>query len=105
MILNVDLSTRLQAQYARLRIWISELDERLSLRYGDRYDKIKQQLNGANNWYKKTKSEAQSSNTIPLEQKQEKAMGQFAKAGAATARKEVVVKNRLKELWHTITNT
>ena len=104
MIFTVNLVTRLQAQYSHLRTWISELDERLSLRYGDRYDNIKQQFNGANNWYKKTKSDAQSSNTIPLEQRQKKTMDQFAKGGAATARKEGVVKQGLKDLWRTITN-
>jgi hypothetical protein len=44
------------------------LERRLALRYGDHYDEIKQQLDGTKNWYKKTKSEAESSGTIPLEQ-------------------------------------
>lgn len=104
MILTLNISTLLQAQYARLTAQISELDRRLALRYGDRYDKIKQQLSGAKNWYEKTKSEAESSGTIPLEQKQEETSRQFAKAGSAAAHKEGVIKQQLKELWHTITH-
>lgn len=96
MILTIDL-------LALLRTKISELDRRLALRYGDRYDKIKHQLNGAKKWYQTTKSEAQSSNTIPLEQKQEETSGQFAKAGATTARQEEVIKQKLKKLLDTRT--
>ena len=70
---------------------------------GDRYDEIKQQLKGAKNWYDKTKSEAQSSNTIPLEQKQEETGREFAKAGSAVARQEEIIKQKFKKWWHTIT--
>lgn len=91
MILTIDL-------LALLRTKISELDRRLALHYGDRYDKIKHQFEGAKKWYQTTKSEAQSSNTIPLEQKQEETTGQFAKAGATTARQEEVIKQKLKKL-------
>lgn len=97
MILTVDL-------LALLRTKISELDRRLALsRYGDRYDKIKQQFDGAKKWYQTTKSEAQSSNTIPLEQKQEETTSQFAKAGATTARQEKVIKQKLKKLLNPLT--
>lgn len=104
MILTLDISALLQAQYARLKAQISKLDRRLALRYGDRYDEIKHQLNGAKNWYDKTKSEAQSSDTIPLEQRQEETSRQFAKAGSAVAHKEGVIKQKLKKLWQTIKN-
>lgn len=103
MILTLNISTLLQAQYARLKTQISRLDRRLALRYGDRYDEIKDQLNGAKNWYEKTKSEAESSGTIPLEQRQEKTSRQFAKAGSAAAHQEGAIKQKLKELWHALT--
>jgi hypothetical protein len=103
MRLNLDIFSLLQAQYVRLRTQISRLERRLALRYGDRYDEIKQPLNGAKNWYEKTKSEAESSGTIPLEQKQEETSRQFAKAGSAAAHREGVIKQKLKELWHTLT--
>lgn len=96
MILTVDL-------LALLRTRIAELDQRLALRYGDRYDHIKQQFEGAKKWYQTQKSEAQSSNTIPLEQKQEETTDQFAKAGAATARQEEVIKQKLKKRLDTLT--
>lgn len=104
MILTLDIFSFLKTQYARLRTQISRLDRRLALRYGDRYDEIKQQLDGTKNWYKKTKSEAESSGTIPLEQRQEETSRQFAKAGSAAARKEEVIKQKLKQLWLNITN-
>lgn len=96
MILTVDL-------LALIRTKISELDRKLALRYGDRYDKIKHQFKGAKQWYQTTKSEAQSSDTIPLDQKQEEATGQFAEAGKNTARQEEVIKQKLKKLWDTRT--
>ncbi|BAQ64751.1 hypothetical protein GM3709_1516 [Geminocystis sp. NIES-3709] len=79
------------------------MDRRLALHYGDRYDKIKHQFDGAKKWYQTTKSEAQSSNTIPLEQKQEEITGQFAKVGGNTARQEEVIKQKLKKRLDTIT--
>lgn len=96
MILTVDL-------LALLRTRISELDRKLAFSYGDRYEKIKYQLDEAKKWYQTTKSEAQSSNTIPLEQKQKETTSQFAKAGAATARQEEVIKQKLKKLLDTQT--
>jgi hypothetical protein len=96
MILTVEL-------LALLRTKIARLDRKLALRYGDRYDKIKQQFDGAKKWYQTTKSEAQSSNTIPLEQKQEETTGQFAKAGAATARQEEVIKQKFKKRLDSLT--
>jgi len=91
MILTVDL-------LALLRTRIVELDRKLALRHGDRYDRIKHKLDVAKKWYQATKSEAQSSNTIPLEQKREETTDQFAKAGSRTARKEEVIKQKLKKL-------
>ena len=84
---------------AMLRTRIVELDRKLALRHGDRYDKIKHQLDEAKKWYQTTKSEAQSSNTIPLEQKQEETTDQFAKAGSGAARQEDVIKQKLKKTF------
>lgn len=98
MILNVDLFTLLRTK-------TSELDRRLAFRYGDRYDKIKQKFDEAKKWYQTSKSEAESSNTIPLEQKQEETTGQFAKIGTATARQEELIKQKLKKLWNTLTKS
>jgi hypothetical protein len=104
MILTLAIFSLIQAQSARLRAKIAELDRRLALRYGDHYAEIKQQLEGTKIWYQKTRSEAESSGTIPLEQKQAETDRQFANAGSVAARKEAVIKQQLKELWRSITN-
>lgn len=92
----------IHAQSARLKTQLAELDRKLAVRYGDRYDKIKQQLEGTKIWYEKTRAEAQSSGTIPLEQKQAETDRQVANAGSAAARKEAVIKQQLKEVWQNI---
>ncbi len=94
----------IQAQSARLKTQLAELDRRLALRYGDRYDRLKQQLEGTKVWYDKTRAEAQSSGTIPLEQKQAETHRQVANAGAGAARKEAAIKQQIKELWQGIKN-
>jgi uncharacterized circularly permuted ATP-grasp superfamily protein len=102
--LAIDISELLRSQYAQFIKWISELDQGLTDRYGDRYNKVKQQFNRAGDWYEKTKSEAKSSGTIPLDQKQTEISRLLAEAGANTAQKEGVIKMQLKELWRTIKN-
>ena len=78
------------------------LGDLASLSLRERYDKIKHQVEGAKSWYDKTKSEAESTNTIPLDQKQEDTGRAFAKAGSAVARQEGIIKQKLKKWWHTI---
>lgn len=92
----------LQAQSARLKTQLTELDRRLALRYGDRYYKVKQQVDNTKVWYEKTRAEAQRSGTIPLEQKQVETDRQVGDAGSAAARKEAVIKQQIKELWQSI---
>ncbi|WP_310424926.1 hypothetical protein [Chamaesiphon sp. VAR_48_metabat_135_sub] len=104
MLLTLNIFPLLQAQSAKLKAQIAEWDRNLALRYGNRYHQIKQQLEGAKTWYTQTKSAAQNSGTIPLEQKQTEAHDRFAEAGAVAARKEAVIKQQLKDLWHSIRN-
>jgi hypothetical protein len=59
--LAIDISELLRSQYAQFIKWISELDQGLTDRYGDRYNKVKQQFNRARDWYEKTKLEAKNS--------------------------------------------
>ena len=92
----------IQAQSARLKTQLTELDRRLALRYGDRYYKVKQQLDDTKVWYEKSRAEAQASGTIPLEQKQAATDRQVADAGSAAARKEAVIKQQIQELWQSI---
>jgi hypothetical protein len=102
--LGTNISEFFQSQFARFMEWSSKLDQKLSFRYGDRYNKVKQQFIRIQDWYEKTKSEAINSGTIPLEQKQAKISHQLAEAGANTARKEGIIKMQLKELWRTLKN-
>jgi hypothetical protein len=104
MLLTLNISPQLQAQLLRLKAQMAEWDRSLELRYGDRYNQIKQQSAGVKDWYQKTKSAAQTSGTIPLEQKQTEADDRFAEVGAVAARKEAVIKQQLKDLWHNIRN-
>ncbi len=104
MLLTLSIFPLLQAQFVRLKAQIAEWDRRLVLRYGDRYNHIKQQFAGIKDWYEQTKSVAKNSGTIPLEQKQTEASGRFAEAGGVAARKEAVIKQQLKDLWHNISN-
>jgi hypothetical protein len=103
MALTIDTSALFKAQYKHLKAQVAKLDLELKLRYGDRYDKIKQQFGRAKDWYQTTKSDAQNSNTIPLEQKQDATNRRFAKAGSTAAIKEGIIKQKLKTFWHSIT--
>ncbi len=105
ILITLDLSTLLHSQYIRLKAQAFKLDQSLAERYGQRYTGTKQKMDGAQDWYQKAKSEAQSSGTIPLQQKQKETDRQFAKAGSTAARKEQAIKRQLKELWHTITKS
>jgi hypothetical protein len=104
MLLTLSIFPLLQAQSARLKAQIAELDRNLALRYGERYSHIKQQLEDTKSWYVQTKSAAQASGTIPLEQKQTEAGERLAEAGAVAARKEAVIKQQLRDLLHSIRN-
>jgi hypothetical protein len=102
MLLTLSIFPLLRAQSVRLKAQIAEWDSSLVLRYGDRYNDIKQQFAGAKDWYQQTKSAAQTSGTIPLDRKQTEADERFAEAGAVAARKEAVIKQQLKDLLQNI---
>jgi hypothetical protein len=104
MLLTLDIFPFLQAQSARIKVKLAELDRTLESRYGDRYFQFKQQLDGTKLWYQKTRSEAESTGTIPLEQQQESTSREFAKAGSSAARTEGAIKQQLKDLWHSFKN-
>jgi hypothetical protein len=104
MLLTLSIFPLLQAQSTRIKAKFTELDRQLETRYGDRYFQVKRQLDGTKVWYEKTRAEAESTGTIPLEQKTEAATSEFAKAGSSAARQERVIKQQLKELWQSIKN-
>ena len=102
--LNINLSAHIQAQYERFVEQMSALDRRLTLQYGDRYARIKQKFDGTQERYKQARTEAERSGVTPLAQHQETAHNRFAQAGSNAARQEEALKQKVKTLWHTVTN-
>lgn len=93
----------LQQQADRLRLQLNQLDQQISERYGDRYDEVKRQFEGAKNWYETKRTEVEATGVNPVEQKQEQAQHRLSNVGAAVARKEEQIKLLLKELVQTVT--
>ncbi len=89
----------LQEQYLKLKSRLASIDKKLELRYGDRYDEVKQQWEKAKTWYDQKKSEAEASGTVPLQQKQTEIENNLGELGSVAARKEQEVKQQLQELW------
>jgi hypothetical protein len=106
--LTLSIFASLQAQSARLKTRLGELDRQLELRYGDRYGRVKGQVKdkvaATKSWYEKTRTEAERTGTIPLDSQQAATSDRFGRAGSTAARKEVAIKQQLKELWHNIKN-
>jgi hypothetical protein len=102
----LSISASLQVQSAKLKARVLELDRQLELRYGDRYSRVKGQVKekvaGTKSWYEKTRAEAESTGTIPLDSQRGATTDRFARAGSTAARKEGAIKQQLKELWHSI---
>lgn len=89
----------LQEQYLKLKAQLATLDIKLAIRYGDRYNEIKQQWENAKTWYNQQKIEAEASDTAPLQQKVIDIETNIGGLGAAAARKEQEVKQQLQALW------
>ncbi|GBO51529.1 hypothetical protein APA_493 [Pseudanabaena sp. lw0831] len=89
----------LQEQYLKLKAQLANLDIKLAIRYGDRYNEIKQQWENAKTWYGKQKTEAEASDTTPLQQKVTDIETNIGELGTAAARKEQEVKQHLQDLW------
>ncbi len=89
----------LQEQYLKLKVQLATLDIKLAIRYGDRYNEIKQQWENAKTWYGKQKTEAEASDATPLQQKVTDIETNIGELGSAVARKEQEVKQHLQDLW------
>ena len=89
----------LQEQYLKLKAQLATLDIKLAIRYGDRYNEIKQQWENAKAWYSQQKTEAEASDTTPLQQKVTDIETNIGGLGSAVARKEQEVKQHLQDLW------
>ncbi|PZO38857.1 MAG: histidine kinase [Pseudanabaena frigida] len=89
----------LEEQYLKLKAKLASLDVKLALRYGDRYNQVKQQWDNAKTWYDQKKTEAETSGTIPLQQKQLEIEQNLGDLGSVVARKEKEIKQNLQERW------
>jgi hypothetical protein len=89
----------LQEQYLKLKAQLATLDKKLAIRYGDRYDEIRQQWEKAKTWYNQQKTEAEVIDTTPLQQKVTDIETNIGGLGSAAARKEKEVKQHLQDLW------
>lgn len=92
-------SGMLQQQYLKLKSQLESLDEKLLARYGDRYIEVKHKWENAKIWYEKSKTEAETSGTLPLHQKQVEIEHNFGDLGKVVAQKENEVKERLQKIW------
>ncbi|NJR57768.1 MAG: histidine kinase [Cyanobacteria bacterium CRU_2_1] len=93
----------LRQQYAKLRTRLELIDANLAARYGDRYEEVKQHLENAKAWYDNAKARAESGGVDPVQARQTEFEAKMGEAGAALARKEAQVKQRLKELLKSVT--
>lgn len=97
----------LQQQFANLREKMATLDDKLSNRYGNRYEKVKQDFSqdveNTKAWYERMKAEANASGVNVLEHKQAEITVKMSEAGATIAQQEAKIKQLLKELWRTKT--
>jgi hypothetical protein len=96
----------LQQQLIKLKQQLGILDTKLSSRYGERYETIKQDFRNdatrIKTWYEGEKANASTTGTTWVEQKQSNLDGRFEQAGATIAQKEQKIKQLLKELWQTV---
>lgn len=95
----------LQQQLTKLREQMLVLDGKLSDRYGERYERakqdFKQDVENTKAWYTDMKADANASGVNVLESKQAEIATKMGEAGATIAQKEQKIKQLLKELWQT----
>lgn len=93
----------LSGQYLNLKSRLTEIDQKLMNRYGDRYGEIKQQLEKqvelGKDWYEHQKALAQTSGTIPLLEKQEQVEEKLSNFGSFVAKKEQEIIQNIQKLW------
>jgi archaellum component FlaC len=94
----------LQKRYAQLRAQLAIVDANLAERYGDRYEEVQHHLNEAKSWYEKAKEDPAvfrdkvDLKKVEFEQK-------LSEAGSALAKRERKVKQILRELVKSLTET
>ncbi len=95
----------MQRRYAQLKSQLAVLQANLAARYGERYEDVKQHLDEAKVWYEQAQIRAEASGTDPVQHKQTEINQKMGEAGTAVAQKERQVRQILKELWRTMSES
>jgi hypothetical protein len=90
---------QLEERYLKLKEQLAKLDTTLANRYGDRYAEVKQRLENAKNWYDTTRAKTEAGEPNPIEQKRADFETKAEQAGAAAAKMEQVVKEKVKTFF------
>jgi hypothetical protein len=76
----------------------------LAGRYGQRYEDIKHYLDEAKSWYEKAKDEPEIY-TEKIDEKRQEFEAKLGETGTAISQKEKQIKQRLRDLWKSISET
>ena len=77
------------------------LDATLTTRYGDRYQAVKQRVEKLADQYNNAIANAEAQGSDPLQQKQTEFETKVGEAGTSVARKELQIRQQLKDLLQT----
>lgn len=94
----------MRKRYAQLQAQLAVLQANLAARYGERDEDVKRHLDDAKTWYDRTHIQAETT-VEQVKQKRIEFENKLGEAGSALAQKEQRVKQLLKELWQTITDS
>jgi hypothetical protein len=96
--------TLMRKRYAQLQAQLAILQANLAARYGERDDEVKKHLDDAKTWYDRAYIQAEAT-ADQVKQKRAEFENKLGEAGAALAKKEQGVRQLLKELWQTVTES
>ena len=94
----------LQTQFVGLKSRAIEVDQKLSDRYGDRYQTVKEQLGKTKTWYDDAVVRAEVNGTTVVEDKQTEVAEKAAELGSTAAKKEQQLRQQLKQLFDNVTS-
>jgi hypothetical protein len=87
--------------FAQIENRVVHLDNTLMERYADRYASLKQRLGNIAVWYSNARANAETPVSDVIQQKQAEIEIKVGEAGTSVARKELQIRQQLKDLLHT----
>lgn len=94
-----------QKQYQSLKVQVGDLDQRLSDRYGDRYQTVKTQAgyqaNNAKAWYQDARAKVDAGEESPGDRFQRRLETNAQVVGTSAAQTETALKQRFQDWWNT----